>query len=773
MFIKSKWFWFTISLYILLGIYSLTITYSKPNINIVLEEINGAWIISDFFYKDWAENKQISIGDTVIQVDGRNVEDITNVKRNLSIRRANDLTLQKENGRLVHIKVNITEIPSQFYYIFVVPFCYYLLSLIISCYLYFKHKQDLLLNLLILFILTISLAYASIGASGVQNSIGIIVNRGSMILCLVLLIHFLKQYFEFLNIKWVFIDKIIWLYLIPVLIVFFGVYSVFYTNIYQLLSQFTLAIFLVLLVVVLGIIIAGYFIYKLTPLKVLLISVVTPFLPFLVLYVVPKLLSKQPIISAEVCSLFLMLIPYSFIFTQLTERIFDIQYYITRLRYYVNFSLVYALWIGLGMYWFTDISFSKISKLLVFACISLVMLFFIKEKIDYRKRKILFSTKGDYIHRLYTTIDSIGRVIKINDLLERFAKEVALHLEIDHTYVVTYNLETHQIHSTSQSKRFTQEQIDEILLEKLHVGTIKKTEHFYVAFIHQDIQFKRILVIDHHQSITLKDEELLWLELLILYVNNFIENTKQVEELLNQLKNVHEVDRNQLPWLNKLLWIRFEEEKYQLAQELHDTNLQEQLHIAREMDVLVHTRDVQSIQSKLSEIHEHMLTSLSDLRSYCENLKPPLLDTLGLSAALDKLLQKMQRRVPFVLRYTVDRLYLEDERLNLMIFRLFQELLNNALKHSQAKTVDIHLLETKEGFEIIYADDGVGCNIDEIVLRESMGIRGMQERVQAFNGQFIIQSTVGKGMSIRITVNEREYTQTNPDEAIANPFMPS
>ena len=54
-----------------------------------------------------------------------------------------------------------------------------------------------------------------------------------------------------------------------------------------------------------------------------------------------------------------------------------------------------------------------------------------------------------------------------------------------------------------------------------------------------------------------------------------------VEELLNQLKHMKEADNRQLPWLNKLLWLRFEEEKYQLAQELHDTILQEQLHIAR------------------------------------------------------------------------------------------------------------------------------------------------------------------------------------------------
>ena len=57
--------------------------------------------------------------------------------------------------------------------------------------------------------------------------------------------------------------------------------------------------------------------------------------------------------------------------------------------------------------------------------------FYVKEKVDYRKRKILFSTKGDYIHQLYTAVDKIGKTIKIDELLEKFAYEVSIHLELE------------------------------------------------------------------------------------------------------------------------------------------------------------------------------------------------------------------------------------------------------------------------------------------------------------------------------------------------------
>ncbi len=82
---------------------------------------------------------------------------------------------------------------------------------------------------------------------------------------------------------------------------------------------------------------------------------------------------------------------------------------------------------------------------------------------------------------MYTTVDSIGRVVKIEDLLERFVQEVSLHLEIHHVYVLTYDFHTHAVTSTSKLKEYTQNQVDEVFIEQLRLGDIKKTAHFYVA----------------------------------------------------------------------------------------------------------------------------------------------------------------------------------------------------------------------------------------------------------------------------------------------------
>ncbi|WP_338086227.1 sensor histidine kinase [Lysinibacillus xylanilyticus] len=725
---------------------------------IKLKEENGQWLVIEPYSEGWANSQGISTGDTIVEVDGEDINE--NKKYDPIIRVAKELTLLKQGKQLLHIQIDVMDNPEQLLYTLILPACFYLLSLVISIFLYYKQENSSLINLLILFILTVSLAYVSIGASGRLDSVGTVVNRSSMILCLVLLIHFLRNYFLFLHLKWLLIYNIKIIYVVPIMIAVLSFFGIVYPSLNPLFSNLTLWLFFILSVIIFAVLGIGYLKYKTPQLKVVLLSIIIPFLPFLFLFALPEMIFQMHILTGEVCSFFLMLIPYSFICTQLTERIFDMEYFITRLRHYFNFSFVFTIWLLMGLYWLTDLSFSRMTEIFFFTFFSLIALFYIKEKIDYHKRKILFSTKGDYIHRLYTTVDSIGRVVKIEDLLEKFVQEIVSHLEIKHVYVLTYDLQTHQMTSTSPSKKYTQNQINEILLENLSLGDIKKTEHFYIAFIHQDVNYKRILIVDHNKSIYLKEEELLWLELLLLYLNNFIENTKMVEDLLEQLKHMKEADKSQLPWLNKLLWLRFEQEKYQLAQELHDTVLQEQLHIAREMDVFIHTKRTTDIHMNLTKIHDHMIASLNDLRGYCENLKPPLLDTLGLNAALEKFIQKVHKRADFVLIYTIDRLYLEDERLNLIIYRLFQELMNNALKHSHANTVEIHLLETEDGFEINYSDDGVGCKMDDIIVSDSMGIRGMQERVQAFNGKFSIKTDVGEGMSIRIKVVEENHTHS-------------
>src|SRR5690606_15625381 len=111
--------------------------------------------------------------------------------------------------------------------------------------------------------------------------------------------------------------------------------------------------------------------------------------------------------------------------------------------------------------------------------------------------------------------------------------------------------------------------IDISLFENLQLMEISNIGSCYIACIHQDVELKQILILGNENHSSLKHEELLALELLILYVNNFIDNTKLVEELLAKLKTMEQKDDHPY-WFEKLVLLKLEEEKTHLAQDLHD-----------------------------------------------------------------------------------------------------------------------------------------------------------------------------------------------------------
>ncbi|UZM97550.1 hypothetical protein OL548_20680 [Lysinibacillus sp. MHQ-1] len=176
--------------------------------------------------------------------------------------------------------------------------------------------------------------------------------------------------------------------------------------------------------------------------------------------------------------------------------------------------------------------------------------------------------------------------------------------------------------------------------------------------------------------------------------------------------------------------------------------MQEQLHLARELDVLAGTPIIQ--RETILDIREQLLNATKDLREYCENLSPPLLDTFGLQMALKKINSKGKKYEPiFLVSSQIERVEFKDVTLHLVVYRLVQELLNNAIKHANATEVSLILQAIPQGFILQYDDNGVGCNIEDLIQSSaSMGINGIRERVRAFNGDITIQSSHNEGMHI-------------------------
>jgi len=722
-----KWTYSIFIAYLVLGIYVLAVTIKVPFIGILVDASSGQLVIADLYYPDWAQQHNLEKGDILLTIDGKPAQENSSVQYHSVARSAKELTFIKPSGTVQHISVQHQDIPEELYLQIIFPIFYFVLSLGVAFYLWKKNKKDQQTKLLTLFLLTCSLAYISSGASSRGDLLGMLVIGIGIVSCLVLLIHFLQLYFHYLHIEWRYLDTK-WLYIFPLAVLCCYMFELFDRGLRELTASINLGLFALLVLYAIYILLTSYLRTKLAKIRLIAIAFITPFLPFLLFFVIPEILGHNPILHAELVALFLLFIPFSFIFIQVNERLFDIEYQLSRFRYYSTLAFFSAVILTSSIVFVFLKDISLVTMISIFILIFLVIIasFYIKEQLDFKYRKIIFSSTGNYVHNLYAAVNRMGKAKDQQELLKLFKYEITEKLGTTAFLITT---ETEVV-------PFVRGEI----IEKM--GTIQ-------LLLHDSGEEKVVLKIRH----SLQKEELLWLELLSLYVSMFIDNLKLIEDLVQEIQQIQDANDTQLPWLDKLLWNIIEKEKSILAQELHDTILQEQLHLARELDVLAGTSIIK--KEKVLDIREQLLNATKDLREYCENLSPPLLDTFGLQMALKKLIQKVKIRADFLLNAHIERVQFQDVTLHLVVYRLVQELLNNAIKHAEATEVSLKLQAIQHGFILYYDDNGIGCNIEDLMQSSaSMGINGIRERVRAFNGEINIASSHNEGMHIYIQIQE-------------------
>ncbi len=142
---------------------------------------------------------------------------------------------------------------------------------------------------------------------------------------------------------------------------------------------------------------------------VLFVCVVAPFIPFVLLFALPKTLVGEYIMSSEIAALFFGLIPFLILFIQVPERLFHLDYHISKLRYYLFYATLMTAWFIGAFCVVAMVSIREIVGLAVFMFISFFIFLYVKERFDFAHRKVMFSPKGDYLHFVYSTISKLGK----------------------------------------------------------------------------------------------------------------------------------------------------------------------------------------------------------------------------------------------------------------------------------------------------------------------------------------------------------------------------
>ena len=198
-----------------------------------------------------------------------------------------------------------------------------------------------------------------------------------------------------------------------------------------------------------------------------------------------------------------------------------------------------------------------------------------------------------------------------------------------------------------------------------------------------------------------------------------------------------------------------EEERSRIVREIHDVPVQAMVNmgIRLELCMQVLNKDIDKARSYIRELKEQVNTNIQDLRKIIYNLRPMSLDDLGLVATIEKLLSDFESDSGISTSFRLIGEPVEiKELIQIAVFRIIQEALNNAKRHSKAKKVSVKFEFLESSISILITDDGVGFEIEGVIDWEEddrcFGLIGMRERVELLQGYMDINSAPGKGTGI-------------------------
>lgn len=214
--------------------------------------------------------------------------------------------------------------------------------------------------------------------------------------------------------------------------------------------------------------------------------------------------------------------------------------------------------------------------------------------------------------------------------------------------------------------------------------------------------------------------------------------------------HVHQVTRAQ------------EDERKRIARALHDETMQDLVVISRRLESLLALPDQlpAAAQERIAALQELLSETMRGVRHFVHDLRPSILDHLGLLASVEALASDLRQDDGIEATVQVDgetrRLEPEEE---IVLFRIAQEALGNIRRHSGATQVEVHVDFGADLVRLSVADNGCGFSlpgrIDDYVFQEKLGLMGMNERARTLGGELEIDSAPGRGTRITVVIPSR------------------
>jgi len=349
---------------------------------------------------------------------------------------------------------------------------------------------------------------------------------------------------------------------------------------------------------------------------------------------------------------------------------------------------------------------------IIFAVLIFILLYLIFKNIIYPLQKKFISEK--------------------NELELKNARLMALFAELDPDPVLRLNKSGEIIYINKSAGMLLKDE----KLEGRHIKSIIPSINFSIENFIANDRRETIYFNSDSKNYTIQFKGISSLEIAQLYFHDITEKIEYEKKLKD---------------LSAILQNNIEENRQRIARELHDDIGQNLLILKMNLiNKYQHIIKEAGQEASFNESMDFFQNILSELKIILYDLKPPMLEEMGLSQALSSLVNKVSEEGS--IKGSLNSFGF-NERLNpkmeITLYRIAQEALNNIIKHSRAKEFSINLIRKDGLIKMIINDDGIGFHLPDKG-RQGYGLLNISERVESFKGIFKMDTSENNGTMLVI-----------------------
>jgi two-component system sensor histidine kinase ComP len=769
----SKKVFFAIFLFLLLTIQAwfgyLYFRFPYLGINVVPIDDNK-WVVSNVGRE--TTGLDVKIGDIINRINNQDPNLHLSVLKWMAVEQADSLEIIRGS---VNISLEMSNVKNSLRHD-ILPIIAEMICFTATLLLLFRVRNSISAKYLAYLFFVIGITFMSLGASIKADIVGKLLVGLSLTLIPIVFLQFLIVFFkEKANLQLVIkVQPILYVPVIfqsAVWISWIGSNQVSYV-LYDFNAKVILTAFMLGMAFDFGILFYLYFQHRKKQssfssiIRFVITSMVISFFPVIILSFIPKLIYGKDFGSSYLTSWFVLIFPLAFAYLIITKQIFDIHMVLRRVFFTVLMALIPSMILsGLSTALFYEhLSIRKSILFFFFCLVVLTFVLYSAEHMYTRMERLMFPRKYYLQAALKKIAKDLTSTSSFRELKDLILVDIVSTLEVYGGAIAFKYRDSIEIISEGD--------IDESAVKDM-IGREAQLDHpDFISFeINKHEEYTSYLIMTHKRSNTLLVlEEVQWLGLIVSYLAVSLENVYLIRKLTDKMnrmssQSMGEQDTQEMSWFRKLTFELQERERMRIAADMHDTTMQDLFHLKRKIAAL---GDKYALPAEAKEnvrsLVEYVEIINVTLRQNCFDLHPYLLQEIGFIRTVEKIVERESYACPFEIRfeaagaYAIERQQLETKR---HLFRIVQELLNNARKHSEASVVSLRLSMSNGSFHLHYRDDGVGFEPERLqamsdIRTSGVGMEQLRSRILHMHGHLELEAHKGEGVRMNISFPMKE-----------------